>query len=121
MKGKGTYDLLLALAVLLAAAVLYLFFRPGGEGAWVVVERDGAEIARYPLSEDRTVPIGTDDYNLLEIQNGAAAVTEANCGDHTCVRTGTISRQGETIVCLPHHLIIRVTGGEAAPVDAATQ
>ena len=69
--------------------MLYLFLRPGGEGAWVAVERDGAEIALYPLSEERTVTLeGENGYNVLTIAEGAAAVTEADCGDHTCVRTG---------------------------------
>lgn len=112
-------DILLAASVLLAALVLFLLFRPGEAGAWAVVELGGQEIARYPLSEDRTVAIGTSDYNVLQIAGGTAAVTEANCGDHTCVRTGKISREGETIVCLPHRLTIRVEGGGSSGFDAA--
>ena len=46
---------------------------------------------------------------------------EANCGDHTCIRTGAISREGETIVCLPHRMVVRVEGGEGAPFDAAVR
>ena len=44
-----------------AALALYLLFRPGGEGAWAVVEIDGTEIARYALAADRTVTIGEGD------------------------------------------------------------
>ena len=79
-----------------------------------MVTVDGAEVGRYRLTEDRTVVIGEDDYNILEISGGGAAVTEANCGDHTCVRMGRISRAGETIVCLPHRLVVEIVGGEAA-------
>ena len=46
---------------------------------------------------------------------------EANCGDHTCVRTGEIFRDGETIVCLPHKLVIAVEGGAAADFDAVVK
>ena len=60
-------------------------------------------------------------YNVLEIAGGQAAVREANCGDHTCVRTGAISREGEVIVCLPHHLTVRVEGGDAAPFDGVVR
>ena len=74
-------DILLAAGVLLAALALYLLFRPGGEGAWAVVEIDGREIARYALAADRTVTIGEADYNVLEIAGGTAAVAEANCGE----------------------------------------
>lgn len=106
------------LGILLTAALLYLALRPGGTGAWVVVTEDGEEIGRYALSEDRTLTIGDEDYNILRIDNGAAAIVEANCGDHTCVRTGAVSRAGEAIICLPHRLIVRVEGGAAPDFDA---
>lgn len=112
------WDLLLVLGVLLAAGIFYLLFRPGGQGAWAVVTVDGEELGRYALSEDRTITIGEADYNVLRIEDGAAAVIEANCGDHTCIRTGTISREGETIICLPHKLVVTVAGGGPSDFDA---
>ena len=117
MKQKLRGDLLLLLALLLTAAALYILFRPGGEGAWAVVTVDGQETARYPLGEDRTVTIGDADYNVLQISGRAAAVIDANCGDHTCINTGAVRREGETIVCLPHRLLIRIEGGTAAGLD----
>lgn len=119
MDKKRKRDLLLAAGILLLAGILYLLFRPGGTGAWAVVAIDGRETARYSLLEDRTVKLGDEDYNILKISHGAAAVIEANCGDHTCIRTGEISREGESIVCLPHRLIVRIEGGEALPFDAS--
>lgn len=110
-------DILLAAAILLAALALFVLFRPGGQGAWAVVELGGRELARYPLAEDRIVTIGEAAYNILEISGGTAAVTEANCGDLTCVRTGKISREGESIVCLPHRLVVRIEGGGDAAFD----
>ena len=115
---KRQYDLPLILGLLLAAGALYLFLRPGGQGAWAVVTVDGQEVGRYPLSVDATVTIGEADYNVLQIADGQAAEVEANCGDHTCVRIGPVSREGETIVCLPHHLIVEIRGGEPAAFDA---
>ena len=111
-------DLLLAGGALLLAAALYLVLRPGGTGAWVVVTVDGAETARYALDGERTVTIGGADWNVLEIADGEASVLDANCGDHTCVNMGAISREGESIVCLPHKLTIHIEGGMAAPLDA---
>ena len=120
MKKKRRRDLLLAGSLLLLAGVLFFLFRPGGQGAWAVVTADGAEVARYPLDEDRTVRLGDDTgYNILQIAGGAAAVIEADCGDHTCVRTGKISREGERIVCLPHKLMIRIEGGDGPAFDAS--
>ena len=120
MKKKRLGDLVLAGSILLAAGVLFLLFRPGGQGVWAVVTIDGEETARYSLSEDRTVRLGDGDgYNILQISGGAAAVAEADCGDHTCVRTGAVSREGEVIVCLPHRLTVEIQGGQPAGFDAA--
>lgn len=120
MSKKHRADLLLAGGLLLLAAALYLLLRPGGAGAWAVVTADGQEVGRYPLDQERTVRLGESMYNILTISGGTVSITEANCGDHTCVRTGPISREGETIVCLPHRLVVRVEGGEQPLFDART-
>lgn len=111
-------DLLLALTVAFAALVLAWALRPGGAGTWAVVRVDGQETARYPLDQPLQVKLGGADYNILCIGEGAAWIEEANCGDHTCVNTGAISREGESIVCLPHRLIVQVEGGERTSWDA---
>ena len=121
MSRKRKYDLLLVAGLLLAAVILYLLLRPGGPGVWAVVTVDGRETARYALSEDRTVILGEENYNILQISNGKAAVMEANCGDHTCIRTGKISREGESIIWLPHRLIIRIEGGVKPDFDAVVR
>ena len=117
---KHRFDLILILLLVAVAGVLFFFLRPGEEGTYVLVTVDGQEQGRYPLSEDRTLTIGDEDYNILDIRDGAAAVTEANCGDHTCVRTGEIHRSGESIICLPHKVVVKIIGGEDAAVDAVS-
>ena len=106
---------------LLAALVLcglWLLLRQGG--AAVVVEQDGRETARYALSEDRTVKIeGAGGYNLLVIQGGEAWLSEADCPNLLCVKTGRIRYAGQSIVCLPHKLAVRIAGG-ASGLDAVT-
>ena len=113
-------DALLILALLLCAAALWLVMRPGDPGAYAVVTVQGKEYARYPLAEDQTITIGEDAYNVLVIENGEAYVSDANCGDHTCIHTGRISLQGEQIICLPHGMIIEITGGTDSELDAST-
>lgn len=115
-------DILLAVGLLLAAALMWLVFRPGGEGAYVVVTQNSDIVCRLPLSEDSTTEL-TDSrggFNILVIENGEAFISDADCGDHTCIRTGRISREGERIVCLPHKLVIEIEGGEAFEADIST-
>ena len=118
---KRRNDLLLIGGLLLAALLVWFLVRPGGMGHWAVVTVDGQESGRYSLDVERTVTIGEEAYNILRIAGGTASVVEANCGDHTCVRTGSISREGETIVCLPHRLVVRIEGGAGSGFDAVAE
>ena len=115
------WDIALIGCVLLLSALLYFVVRPAGEGAWAVVTIAGEEIARYDLAEEQTVTLGEEDYNILHISGGTASVIEANCGDHTCVRTGQVSRNGETIICLPHKLVVEIVGSGNSAFDAVTK
>ena len=104
-------DLLLILGLLLAAGAalgLTLLFRSPGD--WVVVEVDGEVFGRYPLNETASIRIetGTGGYNVLEIADGYASVTEASCPDKLCVHQHKISHSDETIVCLPNKVVVSV-------------
>ena len=114
-------DIFLIGGCLLAALVccgLWLGLRR--DGAAVVVEQEGRETARYALSEDRTVRIeGEDGYNLLVIKSGEVYLSEADCPNLLCVKTGKIRYAGQSIVCLPHRLAVRIVGG-ASGLDAVT-
>ena len=114
-------DLYLILGCLLAAlglGGLWLLLRQ--DGGTVIVEQNGKETARYALSEDRTVRIeGEGGYNLLVIQNGEAWLSETDCPNLLCVKTGKIRYAGQSIVCLPHRLAVRIAGG-ASGLDAVT-
>ncbi len=114
-------DIALIVGCLLAALVccgLWLLLRK--DGAAVIVEQEGRETARYALSEDRTVRIeGQGGYNLLVIEGGEVYLREADCPTKLCVKTGKIRYAGQSIVCLPHRLAVRIVGG-ASGLDAVT-
>lgn len=116
-------DYLLIAALLAVSLVLMLVFRLAkAPGAQVVVRVSGEVIATYSLDEDRCQVIegkngGT---NTLVIQDGTVCLSEATCPDLLCVHQGTISREGESIVCLPNQVVVEVqeeTEGEEASYD----
>jgi len=57
-------------------------------------------------------------YNLMIIKNGVVDMIESDCPDQVCVISKKISNPGESIVCLPHKLIIQIIGQEEDGVDA---
>ena len=117
----GKRDVILLAALLAAGALLFVFFRfHRAEGARAVVRVSGEEYGTFDLAMDQAVEIhGVDGgTNLLQIQDGKASVTEASCPDLLCVRQGKVSRQGESIICLPNEVVVEITGAmEEAPYD----
>ena len=46
---------------------------------------------------------------------------EANCPDEICVHHKPISKNGETIVCLPNKVVVVIKNGIEREVDGGTQ
>lgn len=89
-----------------------------------VLSVDGKEIKTFDLSDNSQAYTyryedKDGDYNLIEVKGNRIRIKEADCGDQICVRRGWIDQSGETIVCLPHKLLIEVKssdGGEPGSV-----
>lgn len=117
---------ILILGMILAVAFLTWFLPHMAEndtsGSEVVVLRDGNEIGRYSLSADAIITLrGTDNsYNLILVSEGSVKVTDADCPDQLCVRQRSISKSGESIICLPHKLVITIDSPEESDIDAVT-
>ena len=103
----------LLVVIAVAGACLYLF---RGEGDSVTVSIDGTVVATYPLNVDRTEEILTEDggRNLLIIKDGKAYVESASCPDGICAAHKPISREGESIVCLPNKVVVTVKTADTA-------
>ena len=104
-------DLLLVGTVVLLALLALLFYKfTGKTGEAVAIIMDGKETATYSLSEDREVVIETPDggMNILRIEGGRAYMLDANCPDGICAGHAPIYKTNETIVCLPHKLVVKV-------------
>ena len=94
----------------------FLLLRGSGEGTVAVISVDGDELDRIDLSrvkEPYDIEVDTGyGRNLVHVEPGAISVTEADCPDRICVAMGKLRGDGIPIVCMPHHLIIRIEGSE---------
>ncbi len=105
------------LLVVAVAAFLMLWLLTDA-GDYVEVTVDGRVVASLPLDTDTTCVIdGVGGQNTLVIADGKVTVSAADCPDKVCVRHRAIARTGESILCLPHKVAVRVVGGEPT-VDA---
>ena len=74
----------------------------------------------YDLDRDQTVKI--NDSNTFEIKNGEVRMIDADCPDKICVHSRAISKAGESIVCLPNNVILKITNGSEDPnIDAISE
>lgn len=106
---KNDFLLILIIFILTVFFVLLSFFNQS-DGSIVSVIKDGEKIAEYSLDEMLKIPI-TDEKknNTLVIENGKAYIKEATCPDKICVNHRSVSKIGETIVCLPNRLVIEIS------------
>lgn len=74
----------------------------------------------YDLNKDLTVDLGKGEHVcMLEIEGRKARILESNCPDKICVKTGYISKAGESIICLPHKVIVEITGMDQRGIDVS--
>lgn len=112
-------DILLFIGILALALLLFLgyflFFRK--PGAAVEVSVDGKVTQTLSLDQDTTYQIDATPHNdvsdnsqinILEIKDGSASIIQADCPDRLCVHQKKINKKGETLVCLPHKVVVTV-------------
>ena len=131
--------IVLVIIGLAASVALSLSHGDAGAGSKVIIDSGGDLYATYPLSEDRTVVVPApgenaggaagsvlsdpsslsadeaaeiyDSYNIVVISGGTVSVSEASCKNQVCVKHAAITKTGESIVCLPNRLSVRIENG----------
>lgn len=109
---------------IITAAVLTALAAAAGTAVWLImvglprtnptaeIYLGGELLKSVPLSEECEFTVDcAEGFNIVTVRGGAVRVTDADCPDKVCVRTGAISGGAVPIVCLPHRLEIRVVNG----------
>ncbi len=117
---KGDILLICAVLVLAAAGLIYMNLGGKKSGGTLTVTVGGDVYDTYDLAEDQDVSLDIDGWhNQFRITDGVVSMLEADCPDKYCVEHTPIDKVGETIVCLPHKVVLEITEGEEArDVDA---
>ena len=104
-------DIILGIGIIAAALLMLLVLQinRGEEGNRIQVILDGKIHGTYSLEKDQVIEIEEGSfYNKIRVEDGKAYMEEANCPDGYCEEQGKISRHTQTIVCLPHKLVVEV-------------
>jgi len=106
-------ELIILGVILLLALGAWLFLGRSSDNADLVVEItvDGELYQRIPLTNDTALEltVTTDQgYNHVVIADGEVDVDSADCQNQVCVNTKNAHAPHDTIVCLPHRMIIEI-------------
>jgi hypothetical protein len=113
IKPKGGDSVILAVILIVAIANLGMFMHRGDGDTVAMIIKDGRIIKEIKLNElkDPLVIKNEGIYNsVIVAENGRIRFEESDCPDKVCVKTGWISRPGQTSVCLPAGIIIKIVG-----------
>ncbi len=108
-------DAVILAVVLLLIAVgfaIVLLYR-SAYGTQAVIEHNSVEIHRINLdkvSQSDIIFINDGDGCRVEIEveNGRARVLSSSCPDKVCVNCGWLENKGDTAVCLPNGVVLRI-------------
>ena len=115
---------IIAVLLILSFTPHLIFFKTSQKSSknnYAIIQVDGKIHKKIDLSNVKNneevnlnLPNGK---NTLLIKNNSIQMKSANCNDALCVKQGNISKVGQTIICLPHKLIIEIKGDELDSKD----
>ena len=109
------------LAIILGAGLILLLLTrilPQKKGTAAIVSVDGKVYCTLPLSNDTSLTVSTDyGTNVVTVKGGKVFVESADCPDKICVGHRAVNSGNESIVCLPHRLVIEITDSNPEDVN----
>ncbi|MBN2168389.1 MAG: NusG domain II-containing protein [Actinobacteria bacterium] len=131
--GKSSFKQKIGDSIMIASVVIAVAFsiplvtrESGTRADFAIVEVGGKESVRIVLGEngqDRIFEIkGFAGTSKIEVKNGRVRMLESACPDKLCIGMGWAEETGDSIVCVPNRVVIRLTGPDKSrKVDTVTE
>lgn len=105
-------DLILMAAIVIIGLGISIFLAAGShQGNKVEITKDGKLWGTYSLDGEHKITIRDGkELNVVKISGGKVTMESANCKNQVCVHHSPVSRTGESIVCLPHKIVVSIKG-----------
>ena len=110
-------DIILLLVVLVVGVVGIFLMNSAdaGKSAEIIVDGKITEV----ISLDKTYKKQINGV-VVCCENGEVFIDNSNCTDKICIRSGRISKSGESIICAPNRVAIKIDGKKGNMPDAIT-
>lgn len=118
-------DMILIAVVLVIALISFMMIKvTQKDGKEVIVTVNGEEVYKTSIKKEQTYKIPVKNgTNIMQIKDGKVTMKQADCKDQICADHKAIEKSGETIVCLPHKVVIEIKSqnGKEQELDGVTQ
>lgn len=114
------YDIIAIICVAVIVIISYITVNllRNDEADTVVIYVDGKIEKKLDLNKNQEYKVNVDNgYNIIRIKDKKAKIKESDCSNQTCVNTGTISKDGQTLICLPHKVEVTIVSDDKSEVD----
>ncbi|MCX7841792.1 MAG: NusG domain II-containing protein [Clostridia bacterium] len=105
-----------ALIIAIAAANLAIFMHSSEGSATALIIKNGKVVQKLKLDDiNKRIEIEYKDKHniLIAAEHGRIRFEKSDCPDQVCVRTGWLSRPGQTAACVPGGIIIKIQGEDS--------
>lgn len=111
-------DMIIIITGLLLAGIVWMVNYSKASGDKVKITAQG-KCREYSLFENETIRVTNEkgDYNTIIIENGEVYMENASCPDQICVHHKGVSRNGESILCLPNEVYVEVESIKEKEID----
>lgn len=121
MVKKRRLDIIILIVLIVIAIgswiAVTVLFDVNGDYVEVIVDNHVQKV--ISLNDDGEYQVDDGEYsNIITIKNREVYMKSSDCPDQICVKQGEIKKQGESIICLPHKLVIRIASEEYPEVDS---
>ena len=105
-------DIVLMIIILVVAGSCVLLHRIIGEKSadYITVKVNGKIEGVYSLADDQEIVL----------KNGEADMIRADCPDQLCVKQKAVSKNKESIICLPNKIVVEVDSHQNSQYDAVS-
>lgn len=111
-------DFIVFAIILACAALIWLrYAMMQTDHVYGEIWQNGELVERIVLADnysDEIVLEGKSYESTIEIDGKRMRFVNSHCSDHTCERTGWLEKVGDTAVCLPNRVLIKIVRADGS-------
>lgn len=116
-------DLLVFVLAAVLAGAGFLSWMPQNGALTAVIEQNGEVVRRVTLTsitQPETLVLEGEISVTVLLEPGQVSIIHSDCPDQICVHTGVLTRPGQSAVCLPARVAVRIVGESSSGIDGMT-